>query len=421
MTEIKVSIVFFRDRGCYMARWLDPVTGKYKHESTGEDDEQKAGTYAAKLEERLNLGVHKPTKSISWQGFREQLTAEYLPSLAEKTQQKAEYVLNGFEKVITLRSLASINAQHLSRYQTHLRNLGRSEATIKGNLAYIMSALNWARSQEMLKEVPPVNFPRRAKKSKVMKGRPITGEEFDRMLGAVAGEAGEEEAESVKFLLNGLWWGGLRLGEALRLTWSFSGFCLVKRKTRKHERYFFRIEADSEKGNQDRFLPVAPEFEKLLPEDPPLRGLVFQPRFKGMRVYPAPLESISKLISAIGQEAGVITDTKRVKNKKGKLEEKTVYASAHDLRRGFGTRWAPKVQPKILMEMMRHESIETTMKYYVELEAIETSDLLWNVVDSESNKSGNSAQESESTDQADSQETPENKGVKESRRGESNS
>lgn len=394
-----------------MARWLDPVTGKFKHETTGETDETKAVKYAAKLEERLNLGVHKPTKSISWQGFRERLTAEFTPSLAESSQKKYEYVLNGFEKVITLRSLSAINSQHLSRYQTRLRNLGRSEATIKGNLAYIMAALSWAKSQEMLKEVPPVNFPRRAKKSKVMKGRPITGEEFDRMLDAVPGEAGEDEAESVKFLMRGLWWGGLRLGEALRLTWSYSGFCLVKQKTRKHERYFFRIEADSEKGNQDRFLPVAPEFENLLPADPPLSGLVFQPRFKGMKVIPPPMESISKLIVRIGKEAGVITDTRMVKNKKGKLEEKTVYASAHDLRRGFGTRWAPKVQPKILMELMRHDSIETTMKYYVVPDAQQTSDTLWKVVDSEaSNKTGNNPQEEGAESQEDSQKTPENKG-----------
>ncbi len=45
------------------------------------------------------------------------------------------------------------------------------------------------------------------------------------------------------------------------------------------------------------------------------------------------------------------------------MDEK--YASAHDLRRSFGTRWASRVKPTTLQLLMRHESIETTLKYYV--------------------------------------------------------
>ena len=34
-------------------------------------------------------------------------------------------------------------------------------------------------------------------------------------------------------------------------------------------------------------------------------------------------------------------------------------------RRRFGTRWAPLVTPQQLQQLMRHESIQTTMAYYV--------------------------------------------------------
>lgn len=44
---------------------------------------------------------------------------------------------------------------------------------------------------------------------------------------------------------------------------------------------------------------------------------------------------------------------------------KIKYASAHDLHRSFGERWAARVMPQILMQLMRHEAIETTMRYYV--------------------------------------------------------
>ena len=57
------------------------------------------------------------------------------------------------------------------------------------------------------------------------------------------------------------------------------------------------------------------------------------------------------------------------------------YASAHDLRRAFGTRWASRVKPAVLQKLMRHASINTTMAYYVDLDADELGDELWRVHD----------------------------------------
>ena len=110
---------------------------------------------------------------------------------------------------------------------------GLSEATIKGHLAHLMAALRWAQSMGMLVEIPKVEKPKRAKKSSrttPMKGRPITGEEFERMLGQGAcvvveqprgGETINERPElsgrrvarvaSWQRLLRGLWSSGLRL------------------------------------------------------------------------------------------------------------------------------------------------------------------------------------------------------------------
>ena len=53
------------------------------------------------------------------------------------------------------------------------------------------------------------------------------------------------------------------------------------------------------------------------------------------------------------------------------------FASAQDLRRSFGERWAPRVMPQVLMELMRHESIETTLKYYVGRNAQNTAAALY--------------------------------------------
>jgi integrase len=73
---------------------------------------------------------------------------------------------------------------------------------------------------------------------------------------------------------------------------------------------------------------------------------------------------VSKIISAIGEKAKVRVDVKKT-------------ASAHDLRRAFGERWAARLMPAQLMELMRHESIETTLSYYVGRNAERTAAILW--------------------------------------------
>jgi integrase len=48
---------------------------------------------------------------------------------------------------------------------------------------------------------------------------------------------------------------------------------------------------------------------------------------------------------------------------------KTKFASARDLRRSFGARWATRVTTGVLQKMMRHADIATTTKYYADLDA----------------------------------------------------
>jgi hypothetical protein len=56
-------------------------------------------------------------------------------------------------------------------------------------------------------------------------------------------------------------------------------------------------------------------------------------------------------------------------------------ASAHDFRRAFGVRWAARLMPAQLMELMRHESIETTLRFYVGTDAQRTAEAAWAAFD----------------------------------------
>ena len=208
-------------------------------------------------------------------------------------------------------------------------------------------------------------MPVRAKHSKLMKGRPITREETERMLESVPSIVGAKAAPSWRELIEGLWNSGLRISEALTLSWdTYAGFSVDM-----DGRYpMFLIRADSEKGNQDRLLAMAPEFARQLKEIPEdqRRGRVF--RLVGMkRDSVTDPDWASKVICKIGRAAGVVV------NKTPKVK----FASAHDLRRSFGERWSQRVLPQVLMELMRHESIETTQKYYVGRNANRTAAALW--------------------------------------------
>jgi integrase len=105
-------------------------------------------------------------------------------------------------------------------------------------------------------------------------------------------------------------------------------------------------------------------------------------------------------VRRIGKAARVVVD-ERVRGE----EVRTKYASAHDLRRSFDERWALRVMPQVLMELMRHESIETTQKYYVGRNAQRTADVLWAAVETlKSNDSVPSTNRGSAADNAESTE-----------------
>jgi len=139
-----------------------------------------------------------------------------------------------------------------------------------------------------------------------------------------------------------------------------------------------RIPAEVEKGNQDRLLPMAPEFAKFLDGVPERerRGRVFKLVTGSGQTFKTATSDVSKRVVAIGKQAGVVVD-ERMKGKK----QLRKFASAHDLRRAFGFRWALRVMPAVLKDLMRHRSIDTTMKYYVGQNAEAMADVLWAAVE----------------------------------------
>jgi integrase len=311
---------------------------------------------------------HEPLK-VTWRDFRERHESEKLPGLAERTDGKVASVFGWVERVLKPNRLAELTAGRISHLQAEMRRKGLAEATIKGNLAHLKAALRWAERIGLLAKAPRIEMPKRARGADVMKGRPITTEEFERLLAKVPEVVGQEATPSWCHYLRGLWLSGLRLAESLELWWDRDDRLCVD-LTGKYP--MLRIPAELEKGNQDRLLPMAPEFAEFLLATPEAKrtGPVFDLRSRQGNGKCLMAEWVGKLLGKIGQAAGVKVHvnprTARVK-----------FASAHDLRRSFGARWAARVTPAVLQELMRHESIETTLRYYVGRNAQNTAKTLW--------------------------------------------
>jgi len=147
----------------------------------------------------------------------------------------------------------------------------------------------------------------------------------------------------------------------------------------------FRIYAEAQKARRDEILPMTPDFAQFLTETPEAHrsGQVFKlARERGGN--PIGVGRAGANIAAIGKKAGVVVN---------KADGK--FASAHDLRRAFGTRWAKRVMPAVLKRLMRHASIGTTMAYYVDMDAAKVADQLWAGWGQEGNNQGNMAQKTE--------------------------
>ena len=115
---------------------------------------------------------------------------------ATLTGVKIQTVLDRVEAELNPQRVRDVTPARLSHLVKSLRDARLSENTIVTYLAHLHAALNWAYRQRMLAVVP--EFPRiqRAKKGgrRLMKGRPPTGEEFERMLAAVPHVVGETAA-----------------------------------------------------------------------------------------------------------------------------------------------------------------------------------------------------------------------------------
>lgn len=380
--EIKVHVVDY-GRKCLYMRYADPVTGKHVAKSTGTSKRKDAVKAAGKWEAELRSGKYKPPSRATWAEFWTRYEEEVLPGMSPATADKAAAVRSVAEKTMAPERMADLTPSWFTTFCAKLRDRKLTEQTIEGYVRYLSAAITYAVQWGMLAERPKIGFKRLGKAGKnKAKGRHLTTEEFERMLASVPsvvlGKRGlgvrngadpDAVVASWRHFLRGLWLSGLRLEESLELWWDRNDRLRVDLSGR---RPMLWIPGARQKSGQDQHLPITPDFAEYLQNVPPerRRGRVFNPARRSRSGGRLVRDSVTHVIGQIGRKANVAVWTHP---RTGTVK----YASAHDLRRSFGFRWATRVMPMVLQRLMRHESLNTTMAYYVQVNAAATADAVW--------------------------------------------
>ena len=393
--RITVTTLHRNGRRFIEAQWIDPVTGLKKTRSTKTANKREADRFAARLEDKLNgEGLQEPTR-VTWEQLWKRYDEDVLKALSPNTRDKVRTAANALVRVLNPKLASSLSTDVLVQFQTSLRKEHLAGSTIRGYLADIKRVLEWGERVRLVGRAPDVHLP---KASCGMKGRPITGEEYDRFLAALPKVVGEEGVPSWSYFIEGLWLSGLRLEEASILHWTDDRKIAVDMSGKYP---MLRIQHDHQKSRRFELLPLTPDFAEFLQRTPPdeRRGFVFDPRpLRTPFTVRLSSERMGKLLSKVGEQAGIkVNDGK--------------FASAHDLRRAFGTRWALVVMPAVLQALMRHKSIQTTMQFYVGRNAQSIAEQAWLAV--RGNTSGNTSPRTDQPPSSAEAETPVKTGVSE--------
>lgn len=398
MARHKVYVIKVAGKPCLQLRWKD-ASGKWRQQSTDETRRREAERLADKKAKQLDSGVTR--HSLDWYDFCDRYRVERLSMLRPSSRSDWETASKLYGELMSPSTIRDVTANELSKFGAALRQpyvyIRKGETRTKyfsqdriaKFLGELRRAMTWAAKIRLIEDVPFIAIPS-SRSSGSMHARPVTAEEFDRMLAVVPAVVNDMVAGFLKKTrkrqqtdvpaltarliaswtdtLHKYWLSGFRLEEATMISWDQPELHCIEGIDRMRPK--LRIRGEFEKGKRDRLYPLTPDFVEYLRRTPKQErtGLVIRPLTT--RGFTKSKTTIGRQISTIGRRAGIVVDI-------DPLTKQKKFASAHDMRRSFGTRWAPLVKPITLQHLMRHTSITTTMKFYVDQDATGTADEVW--------------------------------------------
>lgn len=247
-----------RDKNGYVLKFYCPIQQKRIRKNCGTRDRREARKILRECRERLLNGsyiesggaisaaldetrgamapiFHAPpaTSDRSWTECVERYTDHCKNRMRESSQADAASRLRIAERILETRredaglppggSIAEFTTlESLEYLQDRLlegdecRYDVRSPMTVNTTIGAIMTFVRYCHDHQWIDRVPPI---KRLEVGEVMKGRPITTEEFGRMVDAVPGVVGNRSAKSWQRVLNVLWESAFRVADVMDFSW----------------------------------------------------------------------------------------------------------------------------------------------------------------------------------------------------------
>lgn len=324
--------------------YIDPGSGREVSRSSGTRDRGEAERAAA-LWERELIGYRGPADN-GWELFRDRFRNEHLSTQAPRTVASYGTALNHYWRLMQPATLDDVSSATASQFSAKLIGEKRPLSSVRNYLTHLRAALRWAKAVGMIAEAPAVRLPRVAQRV-FMRGRPVTLPEFRKMMRVC-------RSRELRRMMRLIWLSGLRLGEALQLSWD-SPPIVLDMEADPHPQILYY--AEGHKARRDDAVPMTPELFAWLSRSRVRSGLVAP-------LWTANKRAVSEAISELSRVASVFTAPDKP-------------AGAHDLRRSFATRMARRVMPMTLQKLMRHSDLTTTLRYYVGLSSADAGRELW--------------------------------------------
>jgi len=375
-----------RSRPYYVLRYTDEA-GDSHQQSTGCTTEGPARDAAIELSRKLGL-LGEDSVDVTWTRFCDRYETERLASKSPGYRNAWGTVRAHYADLMKPQFLDEVNSSSISRFTAKLRKkLERkteivSDATIASYLKTLRVALNWAHRIGLLSQRVAIEID--GGDGDDMRSRPITLEEFERILMAVP-KVRTRDAAQWEHFLRGLWESGFRLGELWELSWDDSTNVSLYLGGRYP---MVRFAKRGQKRRKQQYQPITPEFWALIDATPyPFRhGRVFPLLASRNKKDRGRARQVSKtwageVVAKIGVKAGVITALEsrtKIDPETGEKSDVRKKATSHDIgKRALTMRLADRLSEIDLAKWQRHKDPRTTRRNYHHREADDLAAQIW--------------------------------------------
>ncbi len=329
-------------RRWYVAKWLDPTTGRWKQQPLDTKIKSMAKTKMGELAERVVTGVS--TGPMNWADFCDRYERQKLSRTGESNLESWNITKRWLGKYWNPKTLQEV-AREEAVEQWRLRvqdERSLAEASMACYLARLRAALKWAEARRLIVKAPKIHV------GKIRsRGGAISRTELEALCKA-AQKVRPRDACHIQRFIRGLFWSGFRLDELRTLSWDRGSQRWLDASGQIPVVWF------SQTGQKSRRVGsryILTEFWELCAESPVRTGYVFAlPTRHGQMAA----KTISRIISDIGEEAGIVTDPDQEKTCTAQDLRKSCSAVLHE--KGYS------LDETALF--LGHESPETTRAHY---------------------------------------------------------